>query len=75
VVIVGQVELLPAVSEVTPDSLSQQGLVTGKNRRIKILGDGVLSKALTVKAHGFSATAKEKIEAVGGKTELITRHA
>jgi len=75
VVNLGQLELLTAGSEVTPESLSQQGLVTGKNRRIKILGDGVLSKALTVKAHGFSATAKEKIEAVGGKTELITRHA
>ncbi len=75
VVNLGQLELLPAGSEVTPESLNQQGLVTGKNRRIKILGDGVLSKALTVKAHGFSATAKEKIEAVGGKTELITQHA
>jgi large subunit ribosomal protein L15 len=40
-----------------------------------VLGDGVLSKAVTVKAHGFSAKAKEKIEAAGGKAELITAHA
>jgi large subunit ribosomal protein L15 len=75
VVNLGQLESLPAGTEVTPETLSEQGLVTGKNRRIKILGDGTLSKALTVKAHGFSATAKEKIEAAGGKTELITHHA
>jgi len=71
----GQLELFAAGSEVTPESLSEHGLVTGKNRRIKILGDGMLSKALTVKAHGFSAKAKEKIEAAGGKAELIARHA
>ncbi|HEV8723632.1 MAG TPA: 50S ribosomal protein L15 [Candidatus Binatia bacterium] len=71
----GQLELFSAGSEVTPESLSERGLVAGRNRRIKILGDGTLSKALTVKAHGFSAKAKEKIEAVGGKAELIARHA
>jgi large subunit ribosomal protein L15 len=71
----GQLELFSAGSEVTPESLSEHGLVTGKNRRIKILADGTLSKALTVKAHGFSAKAKEKIEAAGGKAELIARHA
>src|SRR4030095_3770543 len=75
VVNLGQLESFPAGGEVTPESLSEHGLVTGKNRRIKILGDGMLSKALTVKAHGFSAKAKEKIEAAGGKAELIVRHA
>ena len=75
VVNLGQLELFAAGSEVTPESLSEHGLVTGKNRRIKILGDGMLSKALTVKAHGFSAKAKEKIEAAGGKAELIAIHA
>jgi large subunit ribosomal protein L15 len=49
--------------------------VSGKNRRVKVLGDGELSKALTVRAHGFSAKAKEKIEAAGGKAELIALHA
>jgi large subunit ribosomal protein L15 len=62
-------------SEVTPESLAAHGLVAGKNRPIKILGDGSLSKSLTVKAHRFSASAKEKIEAAGGKVELIALHA
>ena len=75
VVNLGQLESFPAGVEVTPESLSQQGLLTGKQRRVKILGEGSLSKALTVKAHGFSAKAKEKIEAAGGKAELIALYA
>lgn len=70
-----QIDTLPAGSEVTPEVLSQHGFVATKHRRVKILGEGSLSKALTVKAHGFSAAAKEKIEAAGGKTELIAQHA
>ena len=70
-----QLENFPAGSEVTPDVLAERGLVRGKNRRVKVLGDGLLSKALTIKAHGFSAKAKEKIEASGGKVELIAVHA
>ena len=62
-------------NEVTPENLAQHGLIGGKNRLVKVLGDGALSKALTVRAHGFSVTAKEKIEAAGGKAELISRHA
>jgi large subunit ribosomal protein L15 len=75
VVNLSQLEGLPGGSEVTPENLAEHGLVNGKNRRIKILGDGKLSKALTVKAHGFSSAAKEKIEAAGGKVELISVHA
>jgi len=75
VVNLGQIDALPAGAEVTPEVLIQHGYVSGKNRRVKILGDGSLSKALTVKAHGFSAKAKEKIEAAGGKAELIALHA
>jgi large subunit ribosomal protein L15 len=75
VINLGQLEALPAGTEATPETLAAQGLVSGKNRRIKILGDGSLSKALTVRAHGFSAKAKEKIEAAGGKAELIALHA
>jgi len=70
-----QLESFPSGAEVTPESLRAQGLVRGKNRRIKILGDGSLSKPLTIKAHGFSAQAKAKIEASGGKTEVIAVHA
>ena len=75
VVNLDQLETFDAGSEVTPALLLQRGLVSGKNRRIKILADGALSKALTVKAHGFSAKAKEKIEGLGGKTEVIAIHA
>jgi large subunit ribosomal protein L15 len=75
VVNLGQLEDFPADSEVTPETLAQRGLVSGKQTRLKILGDGELSKSLTVKAHGFSAKAKEKIEARGGKAELIATHA
>ena len=70
-----RLEVFPSGSEVTPERLVQQGLVRGKDKRIKILGDGLLSKSLIVKAHGFSAKAKEKIEALGGKAELIGVHA
>jgi large subunit ribosomal protein L15 len=70
-----QLEIFPSGSEVTPELLTQRGLVRGKNKRIKILGDGSFSKALTVRVHGFSAKAKEKIEASGGKAELISIHA
>lgn len=75
VVNLGQIDALPAGAEVTPEVLIEHGYVSGKHRRVKILGDGSLSKALTVKAHGFSAKAKEKIEAAGGKAELIAIHA
>jgi large subunit ribosomal protein L15 len=64
-----------AVSEIVPETLSQHGLISGKTRRVKVLGEGNLTKPVTVRAHGFSASAKEKIEAAGGKAELIELHA
>ena len=75
VVNIEQLEPFASGSEVTPELLVQHGLVRGRNKRIKILGEGSLSKSLTVKAHGFSARAKEKIEASGGKVELVAAHA
>ena len=75
VVNLAQLESLAGANEVTPQTLAQHGLVSGRNRRVKILGDGSLSKAITVKAHGFSASAKQKIEAAGGKAELIKLYA
>ena len=75
VVNVAQLEGLAAGSDVTPETLAEQGLVNGKNSQVKILGEGSLSKALTVRAHGFSAKAKEKIAAAGGTAELIALHA
>ena len=58
---------------ITPELLFEKGLVKGKNEidGIKILGNGNLEKKLTVKAHKFSKTAIEKIEAAGGKVEVI----
>jgi large subunit ribosomal protein L15 len=52
-------------------ALKHVGLVHGPHDSIKILGDGELSKALTVRAHAFSKTANERIESAGGKAELI----
>lgn len=59
-----------AGAEVTPESLKAAGLATRKDP-VKILARGEISKKLTVKAHGFSAAAREKIEAAGGSCELI----
>ena len=56
--------------EVTPQSLKDKG-VTHKLDKVKILGDGEIKKALTVKAHKFSASAKKSIEAAGGSVEVI----
>ncbi|MGH7873539.1 MAG: 50S ribosomal protein L15 [Candidatus Binatia bacterium] len=75
VVNLAQLEPFSAGSEITPESLAEHGLINGKGRQVKILGEGSLSKALTIKAHGFSSSAKEKIEAAGGKAELIDIHA
>jgi large subunit ribosomal protein L15 len=58
-------------AEVTPASLSSVGLATRADVPVKILGRGELNKALTVHAHGFSASAREKIEAAGGSVQLL----
>jgi large subunit ribosomal protein L15 len=58
-------------AEVTPDSLREKGLATRKDVPVKILARGELSKALAVHAHGFSATARERIEAAGGTCQPI----
>ena len=57
--------------EVTPESLRAAGLVNGRNKLVKILGDGELKGAITVRAHKFSKSAQDKIAAAGGKTEVI----
>jgi len=59
-----------AGGEVTPESLREKGLATRRDP-VKILGKGEISTKLTVRAHGFSATAKEKIEKAGGSCEVI----
>ncbi len=56
--------------EVNPETLKAGG-VTHHTKRVKILGNGEIKKALTVKAHKFSETAKKAIEAAGGTAEVI----
>lgn len=56
---------------VTPELLIETGLIKKELAGIKILGNGELTKKLTVKANKFSTSAKEKIENIGGKTEVI----
>ncbi|ADC89384.1 ribosomal protein L15 [Thermocrinis albus DSM 14484] len=56
--------------KVTPDVLRERGIVKGK-KPVKILGEGSITKKLTVVAHAFSNSAKEKIEAAGGTCEVI----
>lgn len=58
-------------SEVTPEVLIEKGLIKDIKDGIKVLGDGEIKKPLTVKAHAFSSSAKEKIIKAGGKIEVI----
>jgi large subunit ribosomal protein L15 len=58
-------------TEVTPELLLETGVVSNLKAGIKVLGNGTIEKKLTVKAHKFSSSAKEAIEAAGGKTEVI----
>lgn len=68
--VVNLVQLADMSGEVTPESLAEAGLVRD-DARVKILGDGELGAALTVRAHKFSRSAREKIEAAGGNCEEI----
>ncbi len=69
---VGRLNRFEAKTEVTPQTLQEAGLLKAAAKQpIKILGDGDLDRALTVQAHRFSASAKQKIEAAGGKAEVI----
>ncbi len=64
-------ERFPAEAEVTLAALREAGLVKGRAARLKILGGGELTKPLTVRAHRYTRTARDKIEQVGGKAEVI----
>jgi large subunit ribosomal protein L15 len=59
--------------DVTPDLLVANGLIRSRNDGVKVLGTGALTKALTVHAHKFSQSATAKIEAAGGKVQVIER--
>ena len=57
--------------EITPEVLRKAGVVSRKNSLVKVLGQGELSKVLTVSAHKFSKSAQEKIEKAGGKINVL----
>ncbi|HKD85873.1 MAG TPA: 50S ribosomal protein L15 [Terriglobales bacterium] len=59
-------------TEITPEVLRKAGMVSSKKSLVKVLGQGELSKALTVHAHKFSKSAQEKIEKAGGKIQVVS---
>jgi len=73
IVNVAQLERFPSGSEVTPEVLLAEGIVSKLGDGVKVLGKGALTRQLTVKAHAFSKKAKELIEAAGGVCEVIGR--
>jgi large subunit ribosomal protein L15 len=72
VVNLSQLDRFEAGQAITPETLAAAHL-SRRNRPVKILGDGQVGKALTVSAHKFSAGAQAKIEAAGGRCEVIPR--
>src|SRR5205809_1982019 len=64
-------ERFDAGAEVTPETLVEKGLLKNTKIDVKILGDGELTKKLTVSVHAISASAREKIEAAGGTVALL----
>lgn len=68
---VDRLEIFEDGQVVTPVELIEMGIIKNIRDGVKIMGNGELTKKLTVKANKFTATAKEKIEAAGGKAEVI----
>jgi ribosomal protein L15 len=64
-------ERFEAGAVVTPESLVERGLLKNTKIDVKLLGDGELTKKLTVRIHAISASAREKVEAAGGTVELL----
>ena len=56
---------------VTPQVLAEAGLIKRADRRVKVLGDGEVGKPIVIQAHKFSRSAVQKIEAAGGRAEVI----
>ncbi|NBI30369.1 MULTISPECIES: 50S ribosomal protein L15 [Chengkuizengella] len=71
VVNVDELNKFAAGTEITPETLKESGIVKNAKSGIKILGTGEITVSLSVKANKFSQTAVAKIEAAGGKTEVI----
>jgi large subunit ribosomal protein L15 len=71
VVNIASLNVFNAGETVTPDSLRDRGIVRKATGEVKILGEGDIKIALTVQAHAFSGSAREKIIAAGGKAESV----
>jgi large subunit ribosomal protein L15 len=71
VVNVSELEKIENGKEVNIEFLYENGIINDAGLPVKVLGNGELTKALTVKVHAFSKSAKEKIEKAKGKTEVI----
>src|SRR5437870_1408266 len=72
IVNISDLDRFDAGDSVTPEKLALRRLAHGR-RPVKILGDGTLAKPLTVSAHKFSASARSRIEAAGGRCEVLNR--
>jgi large subunit ribosomal protein L15 len=68
---VGSLDRFDDGAEVTPESLVEQGLLKNTKTDVKLLGNGDLTKKLTVRVHAISASAREKVEAAGGTVSLL----
>jgi large subunit ribosomal protein L15 len=63
---------MEGAGEVTPERLHREGVIKRRGVKVKVLGDGALTRAVTVSAHAFSVSAKAKIEAAGGTAQVMT---
>jgi large subunit ribosomal protein L15 len=68
-----RLSVFEAGTEVTPEVMAANGLIKSAAKLVKVLGEGEISVALTVRAHKFSASAREKILAAGGAVEELTK--
>jgi len=73
IVNVGDLARFEAGTEVTPDALRQARLVRRRSLPVKLLGEGALDRALTVRVHAASRTAQEKVKQSGGRVEILSR--
>jgi large subunit ribosomal protein L15 len=74
IVNVGALSIRPAAAKITefdPAVMRERGLLRRSNLRVKVLGNGEVTRAMTIKAHQFSKAAVQKIEAAGGKAVII----
>jgi len=71
----GTLNVFESGSEVSPETMLAAGIIKNLNNPVKVLGGGDIDRPLTVRAHRFSASAKAKIEAAGGKVEEVANAA